>query len=44
MAEQLEIEARYRGYLQRQAADIAAFRREEALAPAGDLDYAGLAG
>ena len=31
VAEQLEIEARYRGYLQRQDADIAAFRREEGL-------------
>src|SRR5690606_11938066 len=30
-AEQLEIEARYRGYLRRQDADIAAFRREDAL-------------
>ena len=29
VAEQLEIEARYRGYLDRQAADIAAFRRDE---------------
>ena len=31
VAEQLEIEARYRGYLERQTADIAAFRREEGL-------------
>ena len=31
IAEQLEIEARYRGYLERQCADIAAFRREERL-------------
>ena len=35
VAEQLEIEARYRGYLQRQAADIAAFRREESAGAAG---------
>ena len=36
VAEQLEIEARYRGYLERQCADIAAFRREERLRlPAG---------
>jgi tRNA uridine 5-carboxymethylaminomethyl modification enzyme len=44
VAEQLEIEARYRGYLQRQAADIAAFRREEGLSLPPDLDYAGLGG
>src|SRR5262249_25565243 len=29
VAEQLEIEARYRGYLERQDADIRAFRRDE---------------
>ena len=44
VAEQLEIEARYRGYLQRQAADIAAFRREEGLALPADLDFAGMSG
>ena len=31
IAEQLEIDARYAGYLERQARDIAAFRRDEAL-------------
>ena len=36
IAEQLEIDARYAGYLERQARDIAAFRRDEALLlPAG---------
>jgi tRNA uridine 5-carboxymethylaminomethyl modification enzyme len=44
VAEQLEIEARYRGYLQRQEADIAAFRREEGLALPADLDFAGMGG
>ncbi|MGE0119328.1 MAG: tRNA uridine-5-carboxymethylaminomethyl(34) synthesis enzyme MnmG [Dongiaceae bacterium] len=37
--EQLEIEARYRGYLARQDADIRAFRRDEALRLPEDLDY-----
>lgn len=44
VAEQLEIEARYRGYLQRQEADIAAFRREEALALPSELDFAAMSG
>lgn len=44
VAEQLEIEARYGGYLKRQAADIAAFRREEALHLPPDLDFATLGG
>ena len=39
IAEQLEIDARYAGYLDRQAADIAAFRRDEALALPQGLDY-----
>jgi tRNA uridine 5-carboxymethylaminomethyl modification enzyme len=39
IAEQLEIEARYRGYLDRQDADIRAFRRDEALALPAALDY-----
>ena len=33
IAEQLEIDARYAGYLERQARDIAAFRRDESAAP-----------
>ncbi len=39
IAEQLEIEGKYRGYLQRQEADIRAYRREEELGLPGDLDY-----
>jgi tRNA uridine 5-carboxymethylaminomethyl modification enzyme len=44
VAEQLEIEARYRGYLQRQSADVAAFRREEGLLLPADLDFARMSG
>ena len=40
IAEQLEIDARYAGYLDRQARDIAAFRRDEALVLPDRLDYA----
>jgi tRNA uridine 5-carboxymethylaminomethyl modification enzyme len=40
IAEQLEIDARYAGYLDRQARDIAAFRRDEALVLPDTLDYA----
>jgi tRNA uridine 5-carboxymethylaminomethyl modification enzyme len=40
IAEQLEIDARYAGYLDRQARDIAAFRRDEALFLPESLDYA----
>jgi tRNA uridine 5-carboxymethylaminomethyl modification enzyme len=39
VAEQLEIEGKYAGYLERQDADIRAYRREEGLAIPGDLDY-----
>jgi tRNA uridine 5-carboxymethylaminomethyl modification enzyme len=42
--EQLEIEAAYAGYLDRQAADAAAFRRDENLRLPADLDYAGVGG
>ena len=35
----IETEARYAGYLDRQAADIRAFRRDEDLALPSDLDY-----
>src|SRR6185312_5136821 len=42
-AEQLEIDARYRGYLGRQEADIAAFRRDESLYLPPDLDYDAIA-
>jgi tRNA uridine 5-carboxymethylaminomethyl modification enzyme len=40
IAEQLEIDARYAGYLERQTKDIAAFRRDEALVLPETLDYA----
>ncbi|WGU40232.1 tRNA uridine-5-carboxymethylaminomethyl(34) synthesis enzyme MnmG [Phenylobacterium sp. NIBR 498073] len=42
--EQLEIDAAYAGYLDRQAADAAAFRRDENLRLPADLDYAGVGG
>ncbi len=44
VAEQLEIEARYTGYLSRQTADIKAFRRDEKLHLPDDLDYAQVGG
>jgi tRNA uridine 5-carboxymethylaminomethyl modification enzyme len=44
IAEQLEIDARYAGYLDRQARDIAAFRREEALLLPEALNYAAIGG
>ena len=44
IVEQLEIEARYASYLPRQAADIAAFRADEALLLPGDLDLDGIPG
>ena len=42
--EQLEIDATYSGYLDRQDADVALFRRDEMLSLPADLDYAGLGG
>lgn len=39
IAEQLQIEGRYAGYLDRQEADIAAFRRDEGLGLPDSLDY-----
>ncbi len=44
VAEQIEIDALYAGYLDRQAADAEAFRREEALLLPADLDYAAVGG
>ncbi|MHB8886515.1 MAG: tRNA uridine-5-carboxymethylaminomethyl(34) synthesis enzyme MnmG [Methylovirgula sp.] len=41
-AAQIEIDAKYAVYLDRQAADIEAFRRDEALAIPDTFDYAGL--
>lgn len=40
IARQIEIEARYAGYIERQDADIHAFRRDEALRLPEQLDYA----
>ncbi len=42
--EQIEIEAVYRGYLDRQQADIDLFRSDEELVFPADLDYANLGG
>jgi tRNA uridine 5-carboxymethylaminomethyl modification enzyme len=39
IAEQMEIDGRYAGYLKRQADDVVAFRRDEDLSLAPDLDY-----
>ena len=44
IARQVEIDARYAVYLDRQKADIAAFRRDEALEIPGDLDFARVGG
>ncbi|WP_332773376.1 tRNA uridine-5-carboxymethylaminomethyl(34) synthesis enzyme MnmG [Phenylobacterium sp.] len=42
--EQVEIDAAYAGYLDRQAADAAAFRRDENLRLPAELDYAAVGG
>jgi len=42
--EQIEIDAGYAGYLDRQAADVAAFRRDEDLRLPAELDYAAVGG
>jgi tRNA uridine 5-carboxymethylaminomethyl modification enzyme len=39
IAEQIEIDGRYAGYIERQEAEIRAFRRDEALRLPRDLDY-----
>ena len=44
IAEQLEIDAKYAVYLDRQAADVESYRRDEGLALPDDLDYDGLPG
>jgi len=44
IAEQIEIDAKYEVYLSRQAADVAAYRRDESFALPEDLDYAALPG
>jgi tRNA uridine 5-carboxymethylaminomethyl modification enzyme len=42
IAEQLEIDAKYAVYLERQASDVAAYRRDESLALPDELDYAAM--
>jgi tRNA uridine 5-carboxymethylaminomethyl modification enzyme len=42
--EQLEVDAAYSGYLDRQQAEVDAFRRDEALALPAELDYAAVPG
>jgi len=44
VAEQMEIEAAYTGYLDRQEADIVAFRKDEDMRLPADLDYAAVGG
>lgn len=44
VAEQMSIDAKYAGYLERQAADIAALRKDEALRLPADIDYAKIGG
>ena len=43
-AEQVEIDAAYAGYLERQAADVVAFRRDESLGIPAALDYGAIGG
>ena len=44
IAEQLEIDAKYAVYLDRQTADIESYRRDESFELPAELDYATLAG
>ena len=44
IAEQLETDAKYAVYLDRQAQDVASYRRDEAIELPDDLDYSALAG
>ena len=44
IAEQLEFDALYAGYLHRQQADIIAFKKDESLPLPADLDYAAIKG
>lgn len=44
VVEQLEIDGRYAGYIDRQEADIVAFRKDENLALSPDIDYLALPG
>jgi tRNA uridine 5-carboxymethylaminomethyl modification enzyme len=44
IAEQVEINAKYAVYLDRQSADVAAFQRDEAIVLPDDIDYADVTG
>ena len=44
IAEQVEVDAKYAVYLERQMADVASFRRDEALLLPDSLDYSRLPG
>jgi tRNA uridine 5-carboxymethylaminomethyl modification enzyme len=44
ITQQLEIDAQYAGYLDRQDADIVAFRREDGLVLPADLDFGAISG
>ena len=44
ISEQIEVDAKYDVYLSRQAADVAAYRRDESFTLPDDLDYAALPG
>jgi len=44
VVEQLEIDGRYAGYMERQQADIVAFRKDEGLILPENLDYAAIGG
>src|SRR5262249_28193198 len=44
IAEQIEIDAKYAVYLDRQASDVAAYRRDDSFALPDDLDYSALPG
>jgi tRNA uridine 5-carboxymethylaminomethyl modification enzyme len=44
LAEQIEIDAKYDVYLSRQAADVAAYRRDESFELPDEIDYAVLPG
>jgi tRNA uridine 5-carboxymethylaminomethyl modification enzyme len=44
VTEQLEIDAKYAVYLDRQASDVAAYRRDDGIELPADLDYAALRG
>ncbi len=44
VAEQIQIDAQYAGYIERQEVDVAAYRRDEGLEIPAGLDYAAISG